>query len=42
MLDRNPTPGSEDDHELDILSTLVEVYEDEHYPILPPDPVDAI
>ena len=42
LLDLNPKPGSEDDHELDILSTLVEVYEDEHYPILPPDPVDAI
>jgi HTH-type transcriptional regulator / antitoxin HigA len=27
---------------LEILSTLVEVYEDNHYPILPPDPVEAI
>jgi HTH-type transcriptional regulator / antitoxin HigA len=42
LLDRNPKPGSEEDHELDILSTLVEAYEDDHYPILPPDPVDAI
>jgi HTH-type transcriptional regulator / antitoxin HigA len=42
LLDLNPEPGSEGDNELEILSTLVEAYEDEHYPILPPDPVDAI
>jgi HTH-type transcriptional regulator/antitoxin HigA len=28
--------------ELDLLSTLVESYELKHYPIAPPDPVDAI
>ncbi|MFH1322048.1 MAG: transcriptional regulator [Bacteroidota bacterium] len=28
--------------ELDILSTLVEPYEKEHYPIEPPDPIEAI
>jgi len=28
--------------ELDLLATLVEIYEMKHYPILPPDPVDAI
>jgi len=28
--------------ELDLLCTLVEFYEIEHYAILPPDPVDAI
>jgi HTH-type transcriptional regulator/antitoxin HigA len=27
---------------LDVLITLVEVYEDKHYPIDPPDPVEAI
>lgn len=27
---------------LEVLTILVEVYEAEHYPILPPDPVDAI
>lgn len=42
LLDLNPPPGSKEDNELDILSTLVEVYEDEYYPVLPPDPVDAI
>jgi len=28
--------------ELDVLSILVENYESEHYPVLPPDPIDAI
>jgi HTH-type transcriptional regulator/antitoxin HigA len=28
--------------ELDILVTLVEKYEEEKYPILPPDPIEAI
>ena len=28
--------------ELDLLVTLVEAYEMKHYPIAPPDPVDAI
>lgn len=28
--------------ELDLLVTLVESYEKKHYPIAPPDPIDAI
>lgn len=28
--------------ELDLLTTIVEAYEIKHFPILPPDPVDAI
>jgi HTH-type transcriptional regulator / antitoxin HigA len=35
-------PGSEDGDKLEILVTLVSAYDDEHYPIDPPDPVDAI
>jgi HTH-type transcriptional regulator/antitoxin HigA len=27
---------------LDILATLIDAYEDEHYPIDPPDPIEAI
>ena len=27
---------------LDVLVTLIEAYEEKHYPILPPDPVEAI
>ena len=36
-----PTDTPEGDH-LDILLVLVENYESKHYPIGPPDPVDAI
>lgn len=34
--------NSEEADELDILSILVENYESIHYPIAPPDPIDAI
>ncbi len=27
---------------LDVLTTLVEAYEEKHYPIEPPDPIEAI
>ncbi len=35
-------PDSPEGDLLDILVTLVEAYEEKHYPILPPDPVEAI
>ena len=34
--------GSKDGDKLEVLVTLVSAYDDEHYPIDPPDPVDAI
>ena len=34
--------GSPESDKLDVLVTLVEAYEDKHYLILPPDPVEAI
>ncbi|MBI4946050.1 MAG: helix-turn-helix domain-containing protein [Bacteroidetes bacterium] len=34
--------GSKEGDELDILSMLVEKYEDEHFPIEAPDPIEAI
>lgn len=34
--------NSPNSNELEILLTLVEKYEDTHYPILPPDPIEAI
>jgi HTH-type transcriptional regulator/antitoxin HigA len=34
--------GSRDGDRLDVLVTLIEAYEEEHYPIDPPDPIDAI
>lgn len=36
------TYGSPEGDKLDILATLVEVYEEKHYPIEPPDPIEAI
>jgi HTH-type transcriptional regulator / antitoxin HigA len=35
-------PGTPEFDELEVLGTLVDVYEREHHPIDPPDPVDAI
>jgi len=37
----NARPGTADGDRLEILTTLVEVYEDKHYPIPLPDPVEA-
>ena len=33
------TPEGDD---LDLLTTLITAYEEQHYPILPPDPVEAL
>lgn len=38
----NAEPGVPDGDRLDVLVTLVEAYEDEHYPIPLPDPIEAI
>jgi HTH-type transcriptional regulator/antitoxin HigA len=35
-------PGSPREEELELWGMLVEKYEDEHFPIDPPDPIDAI
>ena len=35
-------PDTADGDRLDVLTTLVEAYEREHYPVLPPDPVEAL
>jgi HTH-type transcriptional regulator/antitoxin HigA len=34
--------GSRGGDRLEVLVTLIEAYEEEHYPIDPPDPIDAI
>ena len=34
--------NSPEGDELDLLCTIVEAYEMKHFPILPPDPIDAI
>jgi HTH-type transcriptional regulator/antitoxin HigA len=35
-------PGSRLSDELEILSVLIEGYEEKHYPISPPHPIEAI
>ncbi|MCZ4072161.1 helix-turn-helix domain-containing protein [Agrobacterium sp. LMR679] len=34
--------GTPDGDRLDVLATLIEVYEAKHYPMDPPDPIEAI
>jgi HTH-type transcriptional regulator / antitoxin HigA len=34
--------GTRDGDRLDVLATLIDAYESEHYPMDPPDPIDAI
>lgn len=34
--------GTSEYDELEILSTLIEAFEDKHYPVFPPDPIEAI
>ena len=34
--------GTPEGDRLDILATLIDVYENEHYPVDPPDPIAAI
>jgi HTH-type transcriptional regulator / antitoxin HigA len=35
-------PGTAAGDELELLAALVEIYEEEHYPIPPPNPIEAI
>jgi HTH-type transcriptional regulator / antitoxin HigA len=35
-------PGTPEGDRLEVLTTLVEVYEREHHPVLPPDPIEAL
>ncbi len=35
-------PGTPEGDLLEVLTILVEAYEEEHYPIAPPDPIEAI
>jgi HTH-type transcriptional regulator/antitoxin HigA len=39
---RSAEPGGPDSDKLDVLATLVEKYEDEHWLIDPPDSIEAI
>lgn len=34
--------GTPENDEMEVLVTLIEAYENQHYPIAPPDPIEAI
>ena len=42
LIDLDPESGSKEGDELELLTLLIEKYEDEHYPIDFPDPIKAI
>ena len=42
LIDFDPSLDTPEGERLDVLGTLVQSYESKHYPIDPPDPVDAI
>jgi len=42
LIDLDPAADSPEGERLDILGTLVQAYEAKHYPIDPPDPIEAI
>ena len=42
LIDLDPASDSPEGERLEILGTLVQAYEAKHYPIDPPDPIEAI
>lgn len=42
LMEFDPDPGTPEGDRLDILATLVQAYEARHFPIVAPDPVEAI
>ncbi len=42
LIDLDPQADSPEGERLDVLGTLVQAYEAKHYPIDPPDPIEAI
>jgi len=42
LMESDPEPGTAAGDRLDILATLVEAYENRHFPMDLPDPVEAI
>lgn len=42
LLQQQPTPNTEAGNELDVLTTLIEVYESIHHPMTASDPVEVV
>ncbi len=42
LVENDPEPGTPEGDRLDILATLIQFYESQHYPIELPNPIEAI
>lgn len=42
LIDLDPAPDTPEGEALEVLGTLIEAYEANHWPIAPPDPIEAI
>ena len=42
LIDLDPEPDTPEGETLEVMGTLIEVYEAKRYPIAPPDPIEAI
>lgn len=42
FFDKEPRPGTPDADRFDLLALIIDDYEQKHWPIDPPDPIDAI
>ena len=42
LVDADPLPGTPDCDRLEVLATLIERYEGQHFPLDLPDPIEAI
>lgn len=42
LMDSNPAEGSAAADELELLALVIDQFEFKHYPMTPPDPIDAI
>ncbi|WP_367268154.1 type II toxin-antitoxin system HigA family antitoxin, partial [uncultured Thiohalocapsa sp.] len=42
LMEQNPPADSPESVEIDVLALLIEDFETKHFPIDPPDPIDAI
>ncbi|MCX8959335.1 transcriptional regulator [Erwinia psidii] len=42
LFEQDPRPGTKEGDYLEVMAALIEQYENEHYPIEAPDPIEAI
>lgn len=42
LMDLDPEPGTPEDEEMDLLGLVIKHYEEKHFPMDPPDPIEVI